>query len=258
MQDVQKRPDQRQIDIQRVGIKDLHLPLYILQKDGKQQSVLGNLSLSADLPRHYKGSHLSRFVEILLKWSQKTISSVELKKILKETCSALEAQKAQIKINFKYFLSKTSPSSGGISLMDYDCEFTGRLDKKFTFILGLNVPILTLCPCSKEISRYGAHNQRGIIKLKIQYTGRIIWIEDLVAELEKQGSTPIYPLLKRDDEKYITEKAYENPKFVEDVIRDVIIALRKFKTITWYEIECEDFESIHNHSAFAYQNSDLK
>ena len=256
MRDVQKMPDKRQIDIQRVGIKGLCLPLDILQKDGKKQPVLGNLALSADLPRHYKGSHLSRFVEILLKWSQKTISSVELKKILRETCKALEAKKAEITIGFKYFLPKTSPVSGGRSVMDYDCEFTGRLDKTFSFILGLSVPILTLCPCSKEISRFGAHNQRGIIRLKLKYTGAILWIEDLVAELENQGSAAIYPLLKREDEKFVTEQAYTNPKFVEDVIRDVIIALRRFPTITWYAIECEDFESIHNHSAFAYQTSD--
>ena len=143
--------------------------------------------------------------------------------------------------------------------MDYDCDFIGTLDKDdYRFILGVKVPVHSLCPCSKEISAHGAHNQRGIIKARLYYSGDILWIEDVVKMLENEGSCPIYPLLKREDEKYVTETAYSNPKFVEDILRDVIISLRKNKNIKWFSVECEDFESIHNHSAFAFQEETEK
>lgn len=254
MKDIQLHPDYRSIDLQRVGIKNLHLPLLIKQKKNGYQSVLGNVSLSVDLPRLYKGTHLSRFVEILEKWSQKSLSSREIKDILEEAVKKLSARQAQITIKFKYFIKKKAPVSKQESFLDYGCEFTGIKDADgYNFILGVEVPITALCPCSKEISKYGAHNQRGYIRARIHCGGSIIWIEDLVQELEKHGSYPIFPLLKRADEKFVTERAYENPKFVEDVLRDAIGVLRKLPGIKWFEVECENHESIHNHSAFAYQ-----
>jgi GTP cyclohydrolase I len=258
MKDIQNLPDGREIDIQRVGIKNLHLPMLIREKAGGYQSVLSNLSLSVDLPRLFKGTHLSRFVEILESWSRKKISSREILLILEETKTRLKARRAQLSLRFKYFIEKKAPVSRRRSVLDYGCEFTGVLGPdEYTFILGVQVPITALCPCSKAISRHGAHNQRGVVRVRIHYDGDIIWIEDLVRLIEEQASCQIYPLLKRSDEKYVTERAYENPKFVEDILRDVILVLRALPGTTWFEAECEDFESIHNHSAFAVQREVL-
>lgn len=254
MKDIQSLKDYRKVGIKRVGIKDFHIPFIILEKSGSHQQVLANVSLSVDLSSKFKGTHLSRFVEIINEWSKKSISSRKLLKILKQTCRKLKSSQAQIVIKFKYFIKKYTPVSRKCCYLDYDCEFTGILDRNaFIFILGVDVPIHALCPCSKEISSFGAHNQRGLIKARVHYKGPILWIEDLVGLLEGQASSPVYPLLKREDEKYITEQAYKNPKFVEDILRDVVLALRKKKKIKWFESECLDFESIHNHNAFAYQ-----
>lgn len=254
MKDVQSRTDERGIDIQKVGVNDVHLPFYIKTKDGSYQSVLARITLTVDLPKQYKGTHMSRFIEILSEWSQKPVSSREMECILHDTIERLDAKRAHLDIAFKYFVEKAAPVSGLKSMLDLDCVFSGLLIKgeRLDFTLGVNVPFTSLCPCSKEISRYGAHNQRGIMRVKLKQKNRkFIWIEDLAALMEAQGSCQVYPLLKREDEKYVTEMAYENPKFVEDVLRDLVLALRKVESIHWFEIECENYESIHNHSAYA-------
>jgi GTP cyclohydrolase I len=255
MKDVQNQPDARGVNIQRVGIKELHLPFQVHQQEGGYQSVLGNATLSVDLPHHYKGTHLSRFVEILLEWSQKPISTREVHEILQATRKRLDAEAAHISLKFKYFVKKVAPVSKAPQIMDYDVEFEGTLDGDEALLnIGLEVPVTTLCPCSKTISKYGAHNQRSILRLKVRFTPEhFMWIEDLIRELESLGSCELYPLLKREDEKYVTERAYENPKFVEDVLRDIILQMRTDDRIAWFEIECESLESIHNHNAFAYQ-----
>lgn len=255
MRDVAKSRDKRGVSIQRVGIKDLHLPLLIKQKDNGFQSVLASVTLGVELPKHYRGTHMSRLVETVFKWSQKPLGGHDVKLILQQVRERLNASRAHIQVKFKYFLEKLAPVSGSISALDYDCEFDGSLsDAGFDFILGVEVPVTTVCPCSKSISEKGAHGQRGVIRAKIRYARcAFCWIEDLVARLEKVGSCDIYPLLKRQDEKYITEKSFDSPKFVEDVLRDAIIALRSDPNVLWYELECENFESIHNHSAYAYQ-----
>lgn len=255
MKDVAMTPDERGVAIQRVGVKDLHLPLLIKKKDDGFQSVLANLTVSVDLPKQYRGTHMSRLIEIVFKWSQKPLSGSDLKLILEQIRTRLHAARAHITVKFKYFLEKEAPVSKCVSALDYDCEFTGMLsDDGFDFILGVEVPITALCPCSKEIADSGAHNQRGVIRARIRYNRDVFhWIEDLVVQLENSASCDIYPLLKRQDEKYVTEKAYATPKFVEDVLRDTIPMFRADETIRWYEVECETFESIHNHSAFAYQ-----
>jgi len=255
MKDVAMTPDKRGVDIQRVGVKDLHLPLLIKRKDDGFQSVLGNVTVSVDLPKQYRGTHMSRLIEIVFKWSQKPLGGHDLKLILDQIRNRLNAERAHMTVRFKYFLEKQAPISKISSALDYDCEFTGALsDDGFDFILGVEVPVTALCPCSKEISDAGAHNQRGVIKARIRYEkDAFYWIEDLVRELECTASCDIYPLLKRRDEKFVTEKAYATPKFVEDVLRDCVLMLRQDNTIKWYEIECETFESIHNHSAYAYQ-----
>ncbi|SFL38417.1 GTP cyclohydrolase FolE2 [Pelosinus propionicus] len=254
MKDVQNISDDRGIAIQNVGVSDVRLPFLIKTKAESLQSVLATISLTVDLPKEYKGTHMSRFIEILSEWSQKPVSYREMELILMDTINKLDAEHAQMDIKFKYFIEKIAPISKLRSMLDVDCLFSAQLTKgkSLDFILGVNVPFTSLCPCSKEISRYGAHNQRGLMKVKIKNVdGQFIWIEDLVALMEAEGSCPIYPLLKREDEKYVTEHAYENAKFVEDVLRDLVLSLRQQKSIRWFEVQCENYESIHNHSAYA-------
>lgn len=254
MKDVQSTFDPRGIAIQKVGVKDVHVPLLIQERGGGTQQVLGCVRLAVDLPREFKGTHLSRFVEVLMKWSTEGLSSRKLRAVLEELKDKLDAQRAEIQVRFKYFLPKLAPVSGSRSVLDYDCEFAGQLEgDHFDFRLGVELPVTSVCPCSREISDYGAHNQRAVIRVRCRFhPGQYLWIEDLVERVEKQGSAEVYPLLKREDEKHVTERAFDNPKFVEDVLRDVVVILRGEPRIVGFEVECESYESIHNHSAFAY------
>ena len=255
LKDVQNLYDERGIDIQKVGIKNVELPLIIQRKNDDDQYVYAKAQVSVNLPKNYKGTHMSRFMEILNTWSQKHLLSTDTKGFLTEIQKKLSASSAEVTFTFKYFINKTAPVSKINSQQGYECTFKGVLEnKKYKFYLGVKVPITTLCPCSKEISQYSAHNQRAIVTVNISYPeDKHIWIEDLIKLIEKHGSCEIYPLLKRRDEKYVTEKAYNNPKFVEDVTRDIVLELRNNEIITEFEIEVESFESIHNHSAWAYQ-----
>jgi len=261
MKDVQNQADLRGIPIQKVGVNDVHLPFQIKTKSGSFQSVLACIRLTVDLPQEYKGTHMSRFIEVLSDWRQKPVSNREMDAMLRDIMTRLGAQRAHIEIRFKYFIEKVAPVSGLKSLLDYDCVFEGDLGLggQLNFVLGIAVPFTSLCPCSREISDYGAHNQRGVMKVRIKYVpGRFIWIEDLVELMERQGSCPVYPLLKREDEKFVTEMAYDNAKFIEDVLRDLVLALRGLDGATWFEVECESFESIHNHSAYAFHEEGNK
>lgn len=253
MKDIQNSQDLRGIDLQQVGVKDVHLPVMIATKRGDFQQALGRVTFSANLPQHFKGTHMSRFLEVLVEWSQKPISGRELKMMLAEISRRLTASSAELCLDFRYFIPQTAPASGITSPLDYQCQFSGRYSKDgYDYRLGVEIPILSLCPCSKAISRYGAHNQRAVIKAYIRcLPGRYLWIEELVDLLQSQGSCRVYPLLKREDEKQVTEEAYENPKFVEDILRDSIIALRNEPKVTWFQVEVESYESIHNHNAFA-------
>lgn len=259
MKDVQNLSDMRGIDIQKVGVTDVHLPFQIKTKQGAYQSVLARIRLTVDLSQEYKGTHMSRFIEALFAWSQQPVSYREMEQLLTDVLQRLHAQRAEIVIDFKYFIEKTAPVTGLKSILDFDCSFAGSLvqGERLAFTLGVAVPFTSLCPCSKEISVAGAHNQRGIMRVRLrQRPGSFTWIEDLVSLLEKQASCPVFPLLKREDEKYVTEQAYDNPKFVEDVLRDMVLALRGINGISWFEAECETFESIHNHNAYAYHTED--
>lgn len=257
MIDVQKSTDNRGIEIQKVGIKEAKLPFQIKTKEGDYQSVLANIRFTVSLPMEYKGTHMSRFQEILNCWCQKPIAEDEMQAVLWEAMERLEAQSANLHIDFTYFVKRKAPVSQKESLLDVECFFEGNMNhgEKMDFTLGVKVPYTSLCPCSKEISEYGAHNQRGTMTVQVRYAqGReCIYIEDLTELLEKQASCQVYPLLKREDEKYVTEKAYDNPKFVEDILRDGVIALRELKKdgLKWFSLECENYESIHNHSAYA-------
>ena len=259
IKDVQNTLDKRNIALQKVGVKNVETLLNIERKGSKApQRVYAKAKMSVYLPSNYKGTHMSRFIEILEEYRKKDLIGVDIKKMLEDMKLRLESKSAYLKFDFKYFIKKKAPKSALEALMCYDCYFEGTLDENdvFKFFLGVKVPLTTLCPCSKEISDFGAHNQRATVSLKISYPGdKHIWLEDLISEIESCGSSELYSLLKREDEKCVTERAYENPKFVEDVIRDVVIKLENNPVISTYEVEIEAFESIHNHSAWAKQVS---
>lgn len=255
MIDVQSRTDDRGIEIQRVGVKDVHFPFQIRMKNGGFQQVQGNIAAAVSLPHQFKGTHLSRFMELLMAWSDKPISGREMRQMLVELSENLAVAEAEISMNFRYFLPVPAPVSGGIGYLDYIGEFRSELRQpgnEYDYQLGAEIPVLSLCPCSKEISEFGAHNQRAVIRSTIRcFPGKHLWLEELIELLRGQGSCPVYPLLKREDEKYVTETAYRNPKFVEDILRDSVLALRREARIRSFQVEVESFESIHNHSAFA-------
>ena len=255
MKDVQNSQDNRNVEIQKVGIKHVELPLVVQRKNATDKVVYANARVCVSLPRDYKGTHMSRFVEVLNEWRTKKLLGVDIRGCLEEVIKRLDAQSGELEFDFKYFVNKQAPVSNLSAPMCYDCSFEGRIDNgDYKFILGVKVPVTTLCPCSKEISEYGAHNQRAIISVKISYDeNEHIWLEDLIELIESCASCPVHPLLKRQDEKYVTEKAWENPKFVEDVLRDVVVKLRNHPIVDEFEVDCEAFESIHNHSAWAYQ-----
>lgn len=260
MIDVQNQKDKRNIPIQKVGVKDVEIPLKIQKKPSSSHPdsvvVYAKVKMSVGLPSQYKGTHMSRFIEILNKYRQEELFVDDIERILYDMKTTLNATTSYLKFNFKYFIEKTAPKSKNKSLMCYDCAFEGEVDTedKFQFYLETKVPFTTLCPCSKEISDYGAHNQRAMVKVKISYDNdKNIWLEDLIKLIEDCASCEIYPLLKRADEKFVTEKAYNNPKFVEDIIRDVVIQLENNEIIKYYKIEVEAQESIHTHNAWALQ-----
>lgn len=256
MKDVQSSRDERGIEIQKVGVKDVHIPLQIKERAGGVQTVLAKATLTANLPHDFKGTHMSRFIEVLMKWSQAGLSARSFKKLLEEVRTKLDAQRAEISLQFKYFVNIAAPVSGSISQLDLECEFTAALNQdQFDFVLGVTVPMSSVCPCSKEISQYGAHNQRVFVSIRLRTKpGVFLWIEDVLDLVHNVGSCQVYPLLKREDEKYVTERAYENPKFVEDILRDSVLALREEERIVWFEVHCESIESIHNHSVYAYHS----
>ena len=255
MKDIQNHKDTRNVDIQKVGIKHLELPLIIQRKNSSNQVVSAEARVSVSLPRDYKGTHMSRFVEVLNEWQTKNLLGVDIKGCLEKIIKNLDAQSGELEFAFKYFLEKKAPVTKLPAQMSYYCLFEGRIyDGVYKFILGVKVPVTTLCPCSKEISDNGAHNQRAFVTVKVSYDeDKHIWLEDLIEMIESCASCPVYPLLKREDEKFVTEKAWNNPKFVEDVLRDVVLKLRENDIVKEFEVECEAFESIHNHSAWAFQ-----
>ena len=260
MKDVQNQSDSRGVEIQKVGVKGVELPITIQRKDAEDITIYSTVTVGVSLPAKYKGTHMSRFIEVLNDWREKHLLGIDVKGCLEEIIKKLDAKSGYIKFSFKYFINKLSPVTKVSAPMCYDCSFEGNFDnygeedEEYRFFLGAKVPVTTLCPCSKEISEYGAHNQRAVISVKITYPeNEHIWLEDLIANIEGCASSPLYPILKREDEKFVTEHAYNNPKFVEDVLRDVVLMFRENDIIDSFEVECESMESIHNHSAWAYQ-----
>jgi GTP cyclohydrolase I len=248
--DIQGMPDIRALGINKVGIKDIYHPVCIADRAGGQQHTVARFNMYVDLSCHFKGAHMSRFVEILNEYRGE-ISVTSFPDILKKMIRRLEAQAGHIEMQFHYFMRKKAPVTQAESLMDYQVIFMAdHTHNKTVFSVKIIVPVTSLCPCSKEISKYGAHNQRSHITVMAQLH-HFIWIEELIELVEKQASCELYGLLKRLDEKYVTERAYENPKFVEDMVRDIAACLNTDSRIGNYRVESENFESIHNHSAYA-------
>ena len=256
MIDVQNQTDNRNIKIQRTGIAGVYLPVKIVD-GGEIQNVLAKIKFTVALNEKIRGTHMSRLAEILTDRINLPIKISDVEKILLDSIEKLETDFSAIEIAFKFFVKKIAPVSKLESLLDIDCKFIGELKKnsRMNFSLALTVPFTSLCPCSKEISDFGAHNQRSICRVQLDFFDADkldeIKIFELVKLIETQGSSEIFPILKREDEKFVTETAYKNPKFVEDILRDVVLALRQIKNLAAFDVECENFESIHNHSAFA-------
>jgi len=248
--DVQGSEDRRRLAIDKVGIKAIRHPVKVAERAGGVQHTVALFNMYVALPHQFKGTHMSRFVDILNS-HEREISVASFKQMLAEMVVRLEAQAGHVEMNFPYFINKAAPVSKVESLIDYDVSFIGDIkDGETSLTLKVVVPVTSLCPCSKQISDYGAHNQRSHVTIWAR-SQSFVWIEELVEIAERNASSELYGLLKRPDEKFVTERAYDNPKFVEDLVRDVAASLNADARIEWYRVESENFESIHNHSAYA-------
>ena len=250
--DTQNTKDTRQIVINQVGIKDISHPITYVDRDGNRSPTIGNFTMTVTLPEDVKGTHMSRFIEILNEGSCE-FNSGNFSNVIEKVCKRLESETAHITLNFPFFRKKKAPSSGVESLMDYQVTLYGTINNDVSEVMmKVVVPVTSLCPCSKSISKYGAHNQRSHITIKAKATkGKNLYIEDLIDLAEQSASCELYAILKRDDEKVVTERAYENPAFVEDLVRDIAVGLNANDNIDYYRLESENFESIYNHSAYA-------
>lgn len=253
--DTQNKVDTRQIPIDKVGIKGIKHPVRVLDRSGGEQHTIAEFNMYVNLPHNFKGTHMSRFVEILNEY-EREISVKSFNDMLEKMAERLESESGHIEMTFPYFVKKAAPVTGVESLLDYQVSFRGEITNKVarTDVCVL-VPVTSLCPCSKSISEYGAHNQRSHITLSVRIRD-FVWVEELIEMVETQASCELYGLLKRPDEKFVTERAYDNPKFVEDLVRDIATQLNNDDRIDAYTVESENFESIHNHSAYAYIEKD--
>jgi len=256
LRDVQQRRDTRRIAIDKVGVKEISYPIVVMDKNKKFQQTVARVNMYVDLPHHFKGTHMSRFIEILDAYREK-IALDKMELILQRMKEKLGASSAHLEIEFPYFIEKKAPVSGAKGLMEYTCFFKASMDEELDFVLGVKVPVTSLCPCSKELARFGAHNQRSLMTVQVRYH-KFIWIEDLIEIIETCGSSPVYSMLKREDEKFVTEQAYENPRFVEDMVREATLKLSALDNITWFSVEAENYESIHKHSAYAAVERDKR
>lgn len=248
--DIQSSPDKRKEKIDKVGVKNLQYPIIVQDRANELQKTVAEIDFFVELPHHYRGTHMSRFIEVLNSYHQEDLIE-NLPLILESIKKRLSADRAYITLKFPYFMEKQAPVSGIKSLLSYNCTFIASLTDMFELTIGVEVPVTTVCPCSKEISRYGAHNQRSVVTVLLSYKD-FIWLEEIIEYIESVASSEVYSLLKREDEKYVTERGYDNPKFVEDIVRDLSILLKNDQRITGCKISSENFESIHNHNAYAY------
>lgn len=248
--DIQKTVDTRNISIDRVGVRGVKFPIQVLDRANERQHTIGNFTLTVDLPSEFKGTHMSRFLEVLND-AGNVVSVSNLPDLLSKLRERLKAEKAHVDVTFPFFMEKAAPVTGKTGMMEFECGFFSEINGEFKVTLYVKVPVATLCPCSKEISKYGAHNQRGWVTVKVQPTDHL-WLEEIIEMIESSASCALYPVLKRPDEKWVTETAYENPRFVEDMVREVALKFDSESRIKSYEIEVENEESIHAHNAYAY------
>ncbi|MDR2366890.1 MAG: GTP cyclohydrolase FolE2 [Deltaproteobacteria bacterium] len=251
MIDVQNQFDSRNIKIDQVGVKNIRYPISVKDRASGSQRTVASVNMYVELPHHHKGTHMSRFIEILSQYRH-SISSNTIPTILTVIRERLNAAAAHLELSFPFFMEKMAPVTRAVGLMEYGCSLTGHdYGEESDITVSVTVPVTTLCPCSREISSYGAHNQRGEVKVTVRYE-HFFWMEDLIRLVETSASSEVYSLLKRADEKKVTETAYDNPRFVEDVVREVAVKLMADPNFLWFSIAAENFESIHNHSAYAY------
>ena len=248
--DIQKTTDRRNIAIDRVGVRKVRCPIVVLDRADERQQTIGDFTLTVDLPAEFKGTHMSRFLEVLGEYG-KEISVHALPELLGRLRERLNAEKAHINVRFPFFMSKAAPVTGKTGMAEFECGFDAEINGVFTSQLYVRAAVATLCPCSKEISQYGAHNQRGWVTARVG-TSDHVWLEEIIEMIEGSASCALYPVLKRPDEKWVTEHAYENPRFVEDLVREVALKFDEDPRITGYEVEVENEESIHMHNAYAY------
>lgn len=259
MPDVQGSADRRNVPIDKVGVKDIRYPISLhCPTTGGRKHTVANVNMYVALPHHQKGTHMSRFLEVLNKHHE-AISSKDIMSVCREMKERLEAEEAHLELSFPYFIDKKAPVSGMSGKLDIEVTFECASNSHDDFVMGIKVPATSLCPCSKEISAYGAHNQRCIMEAKVRFVaGQNMWIEELFEIVEKCASTQVFAVLKRPDEKFVTEDAYDNPKFVEDIVRDLALALDAEDRIAWFQVNSENFESIHNHNAYAMVEKDKR
>lgn len=258
MIDIQNERDHREIAINKVGVRDIRFPITVLDRENREQQTVATISMSVDLAHTFKGTHMSRFIEVLNAHAG-VFTMHTLPSLLDELRKKLHAETAHIELTFPYFVIRYAPVTHAGALMDYACKFEAtRSTTEGDFLVTVSVPVTSLCPCSKAISDYGAHNQRGTITISIRtYAGddgapRLVWIEELIAIAESAASAPVYPLIKRADERHLTMQAYDRPAFVEDMVRDAAVQLQRDPRVQWFSITAVNDESIHNHSAFAH------
>ncbi len=257
MADVQASRDTRRVAIDRVGVKDVVYPIRLRTQAGGEQQTVATVNMYVALPHYQKGTHMSRFLEVLNDHACEPITPARIPEITRAICQRLHAETAHFAAKFTYFITKPAPITHAPGIMDYQVTFESTANGETDFIMTVSAPAASLCPCSKEISRYGAHNQRCRIEASVRFEGEL-WIEELVEIIERSASSPVYAVLKRPDEKHVTEVAYDNPKFVEDIVRDLALMLDDDARITWYSINSENFESIHNHNAYAQLSRDKR
>ena len=257
MEDVQNHAPAVPLHIDRVGIRELRLPLLVRDRVNGTQQTVANVELGVDLPSSYKGTHMSRFVEALDDWNEE-IGYQSVRRLLGNIKDRLGAHRAFARFAFTYFIRKEAPASGSGSLVAYPCCLTGELDGQGqSFLLDVAVPVMTVCPCSRAISRNGAHSQRAVVRMSVRMKS-FSWLEEFIEIAEASGSSAVYTLLKREDEKFVTEHAFDHPTFVEDVVRSAAQRISCHEHVEWFSVEVESMESIHNHNAFARIERSLK
>lgn len=256
LKDIQNSKDERNIAIDKVGVRNVQYPIVVLDRSTERQHTIGTFTLTVHLPEEFKGTHMSRFLEVLSE-QHREVSVHGIPTILANLKERLHSKAAHLEVSFPFFMEKAAPVTGKTGLMPYTCGFIAESNGADDFVMDVVCPVTTLCPCSKEISDRGAHNQRGIVRVKVR-TNAHVWFEELIEQIEASASCSLYPVLKRPDEKWVTEHAYDNPRFVEDMVREVALRLDDDARIVWYEVEVENEESIHAHNAYAYLTRDKR